>query len=79
MCSWTCWWFFLAARSSASEKASLSACWEMRDSNSSKAETLQYWPVKLGQYALKWTVGERKSPKFTLIVVLLNAETCEPA
>lgn len=59
MCSWTCWWFFLAARSSASEKASLSACWEMRDSNSSKAETLQYWPVKLGQYALKWTVGEK--------------------
>lgn len=59
MCSWTCWWFFLAASSSASEKASLSACWEMRDSNSSKAETLQYWPVKLGQYALKWTVGEK--------------------
>lgn len=58
MCSWICWCFFFAARSSASEKASLSACWDMRDSSSSRADTLQYWPMKLGQYALKWTVGE---------------------
>lgn len=63
MCSWTCWCFFLAARSSSSEKASLSACWDMRDSSSSRADTRQYWPMKLGQYALKWTVGDRKLNK----------------
>lgn len=60
ICSWTCWCFFLAASSSASEKASRRACCDMSDSSSSNADTLQYWPMKLGQYALKWTARTQK-------------------
>ncbi len=51
----TCWCFCLATKSSDSENASRKVCWDIRDSRASRADTRQYRPMKLGQYASKWT------------------------
>lgn len=51
----------------------------MRDSSSSKAETLQYWLMKLGQYALKCTVGKKIPQNTHYFIVPVNIEICETA